>query len=147
MQYVTRRPIDVQALLSQVADPALGGTAMFLGSVRSGDEDGPVEAIDYSAYEEMLEAEFAKIVEESVARWPGARVVGTHRIGIVPTGEPSLAVVAAAPHRAEAFAACRHTVEEAKQRLPVWKKEIFADGTEAWRDNDQPETDAKPTSA
>jgi molybdopterin synthase catalytic subunit len=145
MQYVTRRPIDVHALLSQVADPALGGTAMFLGSVRRGEDDGPVDAIDYSAYQDMVETEFAKIVEEAAAQWPGVRVVGAHRIGLVPAGEPSIAVVAAAPHRAEAFAACRHTIEEAKKRLPVWKKEIFTDGTEAWRNNDQPERDAEPT--
>jgi molybdopterin synthase catalytic subunit len=118
---------------------------MFLGSVRCGDDDGPVDAIDYSAYEEMLEAEFAKIVEEAADRWPGVRVVATHRIGLVPVGEPSIAVVAAAPHRADAFAACRHAIEEAKKRLPVWKKEIFTDGAEAWRDNDQPGTDTEPT--
>ena len=145
MRYVTRRPIDVRGLLGQVADPALGGTAMFLGSVRRGDEDGAVDAIDYSAYEEMLEAEFAKIVEEAAARWPGVRVVGTHRIGLVPIGEPSIAVVAAAPHRAEAFAAWRPPSEEAKQRRPLWKKEIFKEGAEAWRDNDQPGTGTQPT--
>ena len=131
MQYVTRRPIDVHALLSQVADPALGGTAMFLGSVRRGG--------GLALFEELSP------VEEAAAQWPGVRVVGAHRIGLVPAGEPSIGVVAAAPHRAEAFAACRHTIEEAKKRLPVWKKEIFTDGTEAWRNNDQPERDAEPT--
>jgi molybdopterin synthase catalytic subunit len=147
MDFVTRDPIDVGALVAAVADSALGGSAVFLGSVRGGGEDGPVEAIDYTAYEAMLEAEFAKIVAETVSRWPDARVTGVHRLGLVPVGDVSIALVAAAPHRAEAFAACRHAVEEAKKRLPVWKKEIFTDGTAAWRDNDQTETEIESSSA
>ncbi len=105
-----------------------------------------MEAIEYSAYEEMVEAEFVKIVAETASRWPGARVTGRHRLGLVPVGEVSIALVAAAPHRAEAFAACRHAVEEAKKRLPVWKKELFTDGTAAWRDNDQTETEIESDS-
>ena len=136
MSFVTRQPIDGAALLAQVADPGLGGTALFVGSVRRGKEDGPVEAIEYSAYETMLQEEFGRIVTEIRSRWREARVVGVHRLGRIPAGEISIAVAAAAPHRAEAFAACRHAIEEAKKRLPVWKKEIFQDGSEAWRDNE-----------
>ncbi len=135
MSFVTRQPIDAAALLAQVADPALGGTALFVGSVRRGDEDGPVEAIEYSAYETMLEEEFGKIVTETTAQWPDARVVGVHRLGKIRAGEISIAVAAAAPHRAEAFAACQHAIEEEKKRLAVWKKEIFQDGSEAWRES------------
>ncbi len=145
MSFVTRRPIDAAALLAQVADPGLGGTALFVGSVRQGNADGPVDAIEYSAYETMLEAEFGKIVTETMAQWPDARVVGLHRLGRIPAGEISIAVAAAAPHRAEAFAACRHVIEEAKKRLPVWKKEIFEDGSVAWKENDEagPETESR----
>ncbi len=144
MSFVTRRPIDAAALLAHVADPGLGGTALFVGSVRGGgggggggNADGPVDAIEYSAYDAMLEAEFGKIVTETMAQWPDARVVGLHRLGRIPAGETSIAIAAAAPHRAEAFAACRHAIEEAKKRLPVWKKEIFQDGSVAWRENDE----------
>lgn len=141
MSFVTRRPIDAAALLAQVADPGLGGTALFVGSVRGGggggNADGPVDAIEYSAYETMLETEFGKIVTETMAQWPDARVAGLHRLGRIPAGEISIALVAAAPHRAEAFAACRHAIEEAKKRLPVWKKEIFQDGSVAWKENDE----------
>ena len=142
--FVTRRPIDVATMLAQIADSGLGGTALFVGSVRRGNEDGPVEAIEYSAYEAMLEQEFGKIVAETTAQWPATRVVGIHRLGRIPAGEISIAVAAAAPHRAEAFAACRHAIEEAKKRLPVWKKEIFQDGSVAWRENDgaDPETES-----
>ncbi len=135
MSFVTKARIDVNALLADVADSSLGGTVVFLGSVRQGEEDGPVAQIEYTAYEDMVEAEFGRIVSEATLRWPGSRVTARHRLGSVPAGEPSIAVVASAPHRAEAFEACRHVIEEAKKRLPVWKKEIFEDGAQAWREH------------
>lgn len=135
VRHVTRSAIDLTALLAQVASPERGGTASFLGTVRRGADDGPVARIEYRAYEEMLEAEFARILDEAAARWPRARVAAQHRLGDVQAGEASIGVVAAAPHRAEAFDACRFVIEEAKQRLPVWKREILDDGTAAWRDN------------
>lgn len=135
MKYATRQPIRLDALLAQVAGPGRGGTACFLGTVRAGPEDGPVEHIEYSAYESMLESEVGRILAEAAEQWPEAAVAAQHRLGDVPLGEASMAVVAAAPHREVAFAACRHVVEEAKRRLPVWKREILADGSAAWRDN------------
>lgn len=135
MGYLTRDPIDVPGLLAQVADPGRGGSVLFLGSVRRSAEDGPVVGIDYSAYEEMVRAEFDRILEEAAARWPVACCAARHRVGHVPTGEPSIAVAAAAPHRSDAFAACRYVIEEAKRRVPVWKKEQLADGSERWREN------------
>lgn len=144
MPHFTREAIDVNEMVASVSDPSLGGTAMFLGCVRRGPEDGPVASIDYSAYEEMLEAEFAKIVKETETQWPGSKLAAMHRIGRVHAGEPSIAVVAAAPHRAEAFAACRHAIEQAKKRLPVWKKEILDDGSTNWREIDLPAEGAGP---
>ena len=90
--------------------------------------------IEYSAYDAMAEAELERIVTEAQQQWPGVRVALRHRVGRVPVGEASIAIVAAAPHRAEAFAACRHVIEAVKQRLPVWKKEYHVDGTAAWVD-------------
>jgi molybdopterin synthase catalytic subunit len=133
--YATRQPIRVEALMAEVAGPGRGATAVFVGSVRRGQDDGPVARIEYSAHEAMLEAEFDRIVTETVGRWPDARVAARHRLGTVATGEASLAVVVATGHRAAAFDACRHVVEEAKRRLPVWKREILDDGSASWRDN------------
>jgi molybdopterin synthase catalytic subunit len=135
VRYATRQPIRLEALLADVAGPGRGGTAVFLGSVRCGPEDGPVARIEYSAHEAMLEAEFDRIVTETIRRWPDVRAAAQHRLGAVATGEASLAVAVAAPHRAAAFEACRHIVEEAKRRLPVWKREILDDGSASWRDN------------
>jgi len=93
-----------------------------------------VAAIEYTAYDDMAEAELQRIVADARERWPGARIALRHRLGRVAVGEPSIAIVAAAPHRAQAFEACRYVIEEVKHRLPVWKKELRADGTEVWVD-------------
>ncbi len=130
MNFLTRSPLDITALLATVAGPERGGTACFLGTVR--DEDGMVTGIEYSAYEPMADAEVERILTELAARWPEARVAVRHRLGFIPTGEASIAIAAAAPHRAEAFDACRFVIEEVKRRLPVWKRERHADGAAVW---------------
>lgn len=142
--HVTRAPIAPAELISAVAAPERGGLVCFLGTVRCGPDDGPVVRIEYDAYPEMLEREFAAIVGEAEARWAGTRVAGRHRIGVVPLGEASIAIVAASPHRADAFDACRYVIEEAKRRLPVWKREVLADGSASWRDNTGTRTPAAP---
>src|SRR5437763_17077041 len=132
--YLTRTRISIDALLAEVSSAACGGTCLFLGTVRSGPEEQGVTAIEYSAYEEMVEAEFARLLAEADARWPEARIAVRHRLGVIPAGEASIGIAAAAPHRADAFAACRFVIEEVKRRIPVWKKELRADGTETWVD-------------
>ena len=132
MTHLTRSPLDAAALLATVMGPARGGTAVFLGTVR--DDAGVVTGIEYSAYEEMAEAELDRILGEVAARWPDARVAVRHRLGVIPLGEASIAIAAAAPHRAAAFDACRYVIEEVKQRLPVWKRELHRDGTAVWVD-------------
>ena len=87
--------------------------------------------LDYSAYHEMAEAECARVVAEAEARWP-VRVALQHRIGTLEVGEAAVVVVAAGAHRDEAFAACRHVIEELKRRVPIWKREHFADGQVDW---------------
>jgi len=87
-----------------------------------------VTEIEYSAYDAMADAEIERILTEAAQQWHGVRVALRHRVGRVPVGEASIAIVAAAPHRAEAFAACRHVIEAVKRRLPIWKKEYRVDG-------------------
>jgi molybdopterin synthase catalytic subunit len=135
MRWVTRAPIDLGGLAAKVAGPDRGAISTFLGTVRAGPEDGPVVRIEYSAYESMLEQEFGRIVAETEARWPGVAVAAVHRLGDVPLGEASIGIAVGAPRRAAALDACRHVIEEAKRRLPVWKREILADGSAVWRDN------------
>jgi molybdopterin synthase catalytic subunit len=132
--FTTREPISPKALLDEVASPECGGTCVFLGTVRDGPEDGGVTAIEYTAYEAMVTAELERILAEARRQWPGTRVAVRHRLGLVATEEASIGIAAAAPHRAEAFAACRYLIEEVKRRVPVWKKELRADGSALWVD-------------
>lgn len=140
MGALTRDPIDLLALLAEVTGPDRGGTALFVGTVRNHHGGRGVVRLDYSAYEPMAEAECARIVAEAEARWP-ATVRVVHRLGRLEIGDAAVAVVAAAAHRDAAFAACRHVIEEVKRRVPVWKRELYTDGTEAWVD---PTTAAAP---
>ncbi len=129
MMHLTRHRIDVADLLTEVQGPERGGTSVFLGTVRN---DADITGIDYSAYEAMALEEIARILADALERWPEARVTLQHRLGLISAGEASIAIAAAAPHREQAFAACRFVIEEVKKRLPVWKKELHGDGSEQW---------------
>ncbi|HJS42146.1 MAG TPA: molybdenum cofactor biosynthesis protein MoaE [Gemmatimonadales bacterium] len=131
MTHLTRSPISLDALLAGVQSPERGGTCLFLGTVRNDDD---VSGIEYSAYDDMAVTEITRILNEAQERWPNARVTLQHRLGLIPVGEASIAIAAAAPHRDEAFAACRYVIEEVKKRLPIWKKELHLDGTATWVD-------------
>jgi len=131
MMHLTRHTLDVDDLLAEVQGPERGGTCVFTGTVRN---DGDITGIEYSAYEEMALPEIERILGEAQAQWRDARVMLQHRLGLIPVGEASIAIAAAAPHRDDAFRACRFVIEEVKKRLPVWKKEHHVDGTTAWVD-------------
>jgi len=133
MGFLTDRPIDLVPLLASVEAPERGGIASFLGLVRDHHEGRRVLRLDYSAYGPMAEAECGRIVAEAETRWRVA-VALRHRIGTLQIGDVAVAVAAAGAHRDEAFAACRYVIEEAKRRVPVWKREYYADGTIGWVD-------------
>jgi molybdopterin synthase catalytic subunit len=125
-------PIDVAALERAVADPGRGATVVFTGLARNRADDGrTVTELEYEVYPEMAAAELAKIAAEAEERC-GAAVAVVHRHGVVPIGEAAVAIVTAAPHRAEAYEASRFVIEAIKERLPIWKRERFADGSE-WK--------------
>jgi len=129
MMHLTHHRIDVADLLAAVQAPERGGTCIFLGTVRN---DADVTGIEYSAYEAMTFEEIERILSEAHERWPESQVMLQHRLGLIPVGEASIAIAAAAPHRDAAFAACRYVIEEVKQRLPIWKKELHGDGSAKW---------------
>src|SRR5258708_23350475 len=98
--FLTAYPIAPAPLIADVASSGCGAVILFLGTVRSGPEDGDVEGIEYSAYPEMADAEFERIIGEARGRWPDARVALRHRTGYIPLGDASIAIAVAAPHRA-----------------------------------------------
>src|SRR5256886_16794128 len=124
MRYLTRDPLSVERLLAEVSAPERGGTCLFLGTVRNGPEEQGVTAIEYSAYEEMVEAEFGRLLADAESRWPEARIAVRHRLGVIPSGEASIAIAAAAPHRAEAFRARRLVIAAVKRRIPGLSKDV-----------------------
>jgi molybdopterin synthase catalytic subunit len=131
--YLTAAPLDLGRLVAQVSAPARGGIACFVGVVRDHHGGRAVTSLDYSAYEPMAEAECGRILAEARARWQ-ANVALEHRLGHLEIGEAAVVIAAAAAHRDAAFAACRYVIEEVKRRVPIWKRERYADGTEAWVD-------------
>jgi molybdopterin synthase catalytic subunit len=131
--FLTDHTIDLGELLDAAQSPERGGIAVFLGLVRNQDGGRAVLRLDYSAYGPMAEAECARIVAEAEARWDAA-VALRHRTGSLEVGEAAVAVVAASAHREAAFAACRFVIDEVKRRVPIWKREHYADGSVVWVD-------------
>jgi molybdopterin synthase catalytic subunit len=133
---VTTEPLDLAVLVAAVSDARCGAVVGFLGIVRGTADDGrSVTGLTYEAYRAMALPELTRIAAEARAQFDGARVAIAHRTGTLQVGEPSVAVAAAAPHRAAAFDACEYAIDELKRRVPIWKKEHYADGAAEWRDN------------
>lgn len=129
---LTDAPIDVAALERAVAASGMGAIVTFVGRARDVADDGrSVLELEYEAYPEMAASVLDEIRAEAEARF-GASCAVVHRSGVVPIGEAAVAIATAAPHRAEAYEANRYVIEEIKRRLPIWKRERFADGSE-WK--------------
>ncbi|HEY7568885.1 MAG TPA: molybdenum cofactor biosynthesis protein MoaE [Gemmatimonadaceae bacterium] len=129
--------IDVAALLARVSSPTVGAIASFLGTVRNVNDNRAVTGIEYSAYEEMAEREMRAIVAEAAAQVDGVppRIAIEHRLGELSLGDVSVAIAVSHARRAPALDACRYVIEELKKRVPIWKREHYADGSRAWVDN------------
>jgi len=127
---VTREVLDFQALVNELAGTGSGDGAIapFIGLVRDHNQGRRVEYLEYEAYEPLAVRTLNRIVEEARQAWPDTRVAVHHRIGRLNIGEASIIIVAASPHRAHAFAACRYAIERVKQIVPIWKHEHFAGG-------------------
>jgi molybdopterin synthase catalytic subunit len=125
---VRTEPLGLDALIAEVSHAGAGGVATFLGVVRDVNEGRAVTLLEYEAYGSMAEAEMARILAEIPAEIPGARVAAIHRIGALRVGDAAVACAASAPHRREAFQACRLLIDRIKARLPVWKREHGPDG-------------------
>jgi molybdopterin synthase catalytic subunit len=126
-------PLDPAEVAARVAGPGMGGVVSFVGTVRDQARGRRIRHLEYEAYPAMAEREMERIAAEAASRWPGARVAIAHREGHLEIGEIAVVVVAAAPHRAEAFEACRFAIDTLKQSVPIWKKEVATDG-EYWVD-------------
>src|SRR5207247_3931723 len=122
---LTHAAIDEVALVAQRAmSHGMGAAVYFVGVVRGSEEGQDISAIEYEAFEEMVQHQFELIFQEMERRWPVEGVRLVHRTGPVEVNEPSLWVEVVAPHRGEAFAACQYLIEEMKRVVPIWKKPV-----------------------
>jgi molybdopterin synthase catalytic subunit/molybdopterin converting factor small subunit len=130
---LTEAEIDVSGLEASVAGTGHGALVTFVGRARDRADDGRlVLELEYEAYPEMASRVLEEIAGEAERRWPGCAVAVVHRVGAVPIGDAAVAIIAAAPHRSDAYDANRFVIEAIKDRLPIWKRERFADGSE-WK--------------
>jgi MoaE-MoaD fusion protein len=126
---VVDRPLALAEVVDAVSGPGLGGIVTFTGTVRDETKGRRVVRLEYEAYREMAERKLAEIGDE-VARAHAATVAIVHRVGVLAPGEAAVVIACAAPHRTAAFRACEACIERLKQDVPIWKREVFEDGSE-----------------
>lgn len=129
---VTDRPIEVGAQYAAMLSSGSGAVVLFSGNVRDQNEGKAVSRLYYEAYDGMVQSVLQQIAEEALERWGLARMALVQRVGWIPVGEPAVIVLASHAHRDQAFQAARYGIDELKRRAPIWKKEIYADGSESW---------------
>lgn len=127
---LTDQPLSLDALARQVGVRTSGAVASFLGIVRESSRGRRVTSLEYEAYPEMAEATMRQIGEEIRARWPVDALAIVHRTGRLAIGEASVAIAVASPHRRQALEACAYAIERLKEIVPIWKKEVWEDGSE-----------------
>jgi molybdopterin synthase catalytic subunit len=124
--------LSVDRAIAAVSHAGAGGIAVFIGAVRDHADGKSVARLDYEAHDALADKELRAVLEEVARAQPEARLYAMHRVGELHIGDLAIVVAASAPHRAEAFAACREAIEQIKKRVPIWKKEWSPDGTANW---------------
>lgn len=132
MVELTHKPIEADPLLERVTSPEVGAVLLFLGVTRQFTDQRETVELKYEAYEKMALLELQKLENEALQRWPISGCLIVHRLGTVPSGEASVAIVTASAHRRDAFEAGQWLIDTLKERVPIWKKEHWADGTTDW---------------
>jgi molybdopterin synthase catalytic subunit len=129
---ITAAKIHPHKILNSVKDKNAGATVIFFGTVREHSELGKIRGMTYESYLEMAEDRMRRIENNLSHKWNIKRVRMIHRIGNLSVGDVSIAVAVSAPHRSEAFSACRYAIEKIKREVPIWKKERIIGGKEIW---------------
>lgn len=124
-------PLSVAEVLAAVSDPGAGGTCVFVGTVRDVDGGRGVHELEYTAHPSVDEV-LRDVADDVAGTFPVRALAAVHRVGDLAVGDIAVVVAVSAPHRAEAFDACRRMIDELKKRVPIWKHQLFDDGTEEW---------------
>ncbi|WP_308638659.1 molybdenum cofactor biosynthesis protein [Paenibacillus silvisoli] len=130
--YITNEPLSVEAITAMVIVPNNGAALTFTGTTREWTHGARTVRLEYEAYVPMAVKTLQQIGDEIEARWPGAKVAIAHRIGVVDIAEISVVIAVSAPHRGDCYDASRYAIERLKQIVPIWKREIWEDGSE-WK--------------
>jgi molybdopterin synthase catalytic subunit len=128
---VRETALSVDEVLAAVADPVAGGTVVFVGTVRDEDGGRTVETLGYSAHP-TVDVALREVAERVAATHPVTALAAVHRVGDLAVGDLAVVVAASCPHRAEAFTACQALIDELKATAPIWKNQVFADGSQEW---------------
>jgi molybdopterin synthase catalytic subunit len=123
--------LSLDEVRAAVADPAAGGITLFAGAVRDSDNDKDVTGLSYTAHP-SAEAELRRVCEEIAGKYEVTAIAAVHRTGDLDIGDLAVVAAVSCPHRAEAFDACRALIDELKASVPIWKHQLFADGTTEW---------------
>jgi len=131
---IASEPLDIAAAIAEGSSPSSGGVAVFLGTVRESaavadNASKPVSRLDYEAHPQLAPKRMEEICSEAAAKWQLNNVIALHRTGVCELGEPTVVVVCGAAHRGDALEACRYIIEEIKATVPIWKKEVYSDGS------------------
>lgn len=129
---ITTSPIEPEELKSSLLDPHAGACVTFEGWVRDHSDGRRVSSLEYEVYEKLAVKEGERILREARERFGLTSARGVHRSGHLEIGDCAVWIGVSSPHRAEAFEACRYIIDEAKVRLPIWKKEYYDDGDSGW---------------
>ena len=127
---VSEQPLELAEVVQAVSGDEYGGIVTFTGVVRRRSRGKRIVRLEYEAYRPMAERKLAEIGGQIAAEMPGVRVAIVHRVGKLAVGELAVVIAASAPHRAQAFEACRAAIDRLKESVPIWKKEIAEDGEE-----------------
>ncbi len=128
---IREAPLSVDEVLRAVGDPAAGGTAVFIGTVRDHDHARSVTRLSYSAHP-SADRQLRTVMEKIAADLPVTAMAAVHRVGDLEIGDLAVVVAVSCPHRAEAFEACRRLIDDLKATVPIWKHQLFADGDAEW---------------
>ena len=128
---VREEPLSVDEVLTAVQHPRCGGIALFVGVVREHDHGADVSALDYTAHPSVVET-LSRVCADVAGRHEVARVAAVHRVGHLEIGDLAVVAAVSAPHRGEAFEACRDLIDTLKGTVPIWKHQLFTDGSDEW---------------
>ena len=134
-EYISGQPLDLVGLLAHSHETKTGAVVLFSGDVRDNNMGKDVAYLEYEAHSPLASKMIKEILDEAITKWNLNLAVAQHRIGKVGVGESAVVVITSSPHRKEAYQANRHIIDRIKHEVPIWKCEVFIDGTKQWGNN------------